>query len=66
MMRLRRMIRMIRVRRVIRMQMHISMLRICLSMRHVLEARCLTRLEMLPLHTGRPLPLDGYFGPLQA
>ena len=30
------------------------------------EAMCLTRVEMLPLHTGHPLPLDGCFGPLQA
>ena len=64
MMRLRRRMRMSRVTSLIRMQMHISTMRICLTRRHKLEAMCLTRVEMLPLLIG-PLPLLGVCsGPL--
>jgi len=64
--RFRRRIRRIMVHYLIRMQMHSSMLRTCLSRRSQLEAFCLMRVEMLPLLAGLPLPSGGCSGHLQA
>ena len=64
MMRLRRRRRMSRVTSLIRMQMHISTMRICLTRRHKLEAMSLTRVEMHLLLADLLLPLDGCSGPL--
>ena len=63
---LRRMMRMSRVTSLIRIQMHSSMLRMCLSSRTQLEAMCLMRGEMHPLLADLLLPSDVCSGPLLA
>ena len=64
--RFRRRIRRIRVHYLIRMQMHSSTLRMCLSSRAQLEAMCLTRGEMHLLHADLLPLLDRCSGPLLA